>query len=375
MSFEEKVQTTVGRQWDIYSPKGDCGIEIEIEGDNLPQGLITKNFVGKGDGSLRNGAEYVSGVLWRREVGREVNLLQTTLGKVGAVFQPSYRCSTHIHENYVNETFHSVLGAYVIWALVEPSVFRMIPAGRDGSLFCVPSYDAGDVPTFIDRFCKDIAGGFRNGFRPRGKYASQNITRLGPGEAPAIGTLEYRIFPYTMDGDTIQQWCDWLGNLRGIVAAEKDPTFIGLVRWAEKNPLDFLGRVFGKVPFSKEEAGNLVDFGARQAYEIARVINAAYKMKVVKERKKPTLMVGDEMPMHIDEFIPRVAEAEVAPAEPVNPFPPARPARRNEPPVEAVAGADQRRWERRLRIARAAGDAERAERAERRLAELLGRNG
>jgi hypothetical protein len=339
VSFAEKVRKVISKQWDIPIPPGDCGIEIEIEGDGLPQGRITKAFSGKGDGSLRNGAEYVSIPIPRKDVGVEVDRLRAALEKAGSRFQPSYRCSTHIHENYADKTFHDVLGAYVVWALIEPTIFRAIPAGRDGSLFCVPSYDTGDIPGFIERVCKDISNDFRSGFQPRGKYASQNITRLGPGEHHALGTLEYRIFPYSMDGETVQTWCDWLGAIKDVVSEAKDETFLSLVRYAEQNPIPFLSRVFGKCPVPKEDAGSLVDFGARQAYEIARVINAAYKMKAKAEpaKKKSFLNIpaGEINPImegFINDFV------EVAPAEPVNPFP-----RAPDAPRVAVGAAGQRR--------------------------------
>jgi hypothetical protein len=198
----------------------------------------------------------------------------------GAVINPSYRSSTHIHVNYATEPMRNVLGATVLWALVEPVVFRLLPPGRDGSMFCVPSYDCGELARSTDQLCQDLANGFVRGFRPRGKYSSLNLTRLGQGDAVALGTLEYRIFPSCMDGKTISNWCQHLWNMREYVRAAKDETFMSMVDYAEKNSYDFTSKLFPEVEtLDRQELGHLVDFGARTAYEMARVIRKNYEAK------------------------------------------------------------------------------------------------
>jgi hypothetical protein len=293
MVYAEFMNTKVFEKFNTRVPKGDFGIEIETEGAGLPEGKITAEFVGKADGSLRNGMEYVSNPLAGKEVHLAVENLRWALDKKGARVNPSYRSSTHIHVNYADRTFKDVLGTLVVWSLVEPVAFRLLPPGRDGSLFCVPSYDTGELSSFVDRFCTDVGRNFYNGFNPRGKYSSLNLTRLGPGEGNALGTLEYRIFPTSLDGKTISQWCTWLRNIRDVVAAEEDPSFLTCVRRAEAEPKEFLSKVFGECEFDREVAGQLVDFGARTAFEMARVIQRHVKEKP-KTREKQGKPAADD---------------------------------------------------------------------------------
>lgn len=314
--FSELMKETVSKQFALKSPKGVFGIEIETEGAGLPPGMITKFFEGKQDGSLRNGMEYVSKVLPADAVAERVDELRACLNTFGARIAPTYRSSTHIHMNFCDRTFRDVLGMTVLWALVEPVVFRLMPPGRDGSLFCVSSYDSGELSDFTDRFCDEIGKGFKhNGFAPRGKYSSLNLTRLGHGHDPALGTLEFRVFPSSLDGTQIQEWCDWLFRMGQIVAAETDDSFLSMVRNAEQNPLPFLTGIFGKLPIPEDEAGQYVDFGARTAYEMARVIDRHLKKKAKKSK--------EEVPAEpVMAFQPGLRAGEIAMAAPRGLHPP-----------------------------------------------------
>lgn len=302
----DNLKIPVADKFNLRRKKGDVGLELETEGENLPEGGIVPNWAGKPDGSLRNGMEYISAPLLRKNVANEVTCLAAELVKRGARIAPTYRSSTHIHENYLDSTFGDVLGAYICWALVEPTVFRVLPAGRDGSLFCVSSYDSGDLPLFVERLCDDIATGFVRGFQPRGKYSSLNISRLGPGDHEALGTLEYRVFPPSMNGDVIQTWCNWTGNIKEFVRRQDDPSYLEMVRWAEAFPVEFLSAIFGRCPVPRPEAAELVDFGARQAYELARMVSQALRAK---PKEKPNKKSPGE------QIAQNLMEAPVAPAE------------------------------------------------------------
>jgi hypothetical protein len=302
--FSENINKVISKSFGFGSPKGDVGIEIETEGRNLPAGKVTGTFTGKEDGSLRQGMEYVSSVLPSASVATHVDNLAFVLGNKGADINPTYRSSTHIHVNYCDKTWKDVLNTMVIWALVEPTIFRMMPPGRDGSLFCVSSYDSGDLTQFTEQLCQGIGNNFYQGFRPRGKYSSLNMTRLSD-----LGTMEYRVFPSSMSGDQIQQWVNWVMNIRRLSGAVEPLAF---VRDAEQNPTNFLKDVLGAVPF--DDAAQLVDFGARSAYEIARVINK--HMKLPEKKPKAGMKAGPN-----DLMMVGLVENREAAAQPAEPFP------------------------------------------------------
>ena len=306
--FAESINTKIAVQFGLRSPKGDVGIEIETEGQNLPAGKVTGTFTGKEDGSLRNGMEYVSSPIMAKSVTKDVDYLAETLRVTGAIINPTYRSSTHIHVNYCDHTWKHVLGTTIIWALVEPIVFRMMPPGRDGSLFCVSSYDSGDQSAYIDRLCTDIGKGFYNGFNPRGKYSSLNNSRLSD-----LGTLEYRVFPTSLDGQQIQGWVDMCMNIRELSGTDD---ILGFVRDVEQRPLPFLENVFGDLP-ELPDLPQLVDFGARSAYEMASVVVKHLKAPAPKTRSKISKALADDGFMALD------MNAVEAAAQPAEPFPPA----------------------------------------------------
>jgi hypothetical protein len=336
--FVENIKNTISKTFGLGSPKGEFGIEIETEGRDLPDGRITKTFTGHTDGSLRNGMEYVSIPIDHKEIETCVNNLRGELtGKYGAVIAPTYRSSTHIHQNFTSRPWSDVLGTTILWTMVEPLVFSIFPH-RDGSLFCMSSYDTGDMTKNISEICDELGYNFGNrGFRPRGKYSSLNMGRLGD-----LGTLEFRVFPSSVDGGEISRWAKWLVNLREIVQAEDDKSYLTLVKVTEQNPFPFVERLFDGFPVAQHTVPPLIDFGARQAYELARVVNQKMREKVKpredKKGKKPfnipagelrieqhgrladMLVIDDVIPN--DFPIPQLGDAvpEVAPAQPVPGF-------------------------------------------------------
>lgn len=284
--FAEKVMHQVGKTFGLRAPKGQFGIEIETEGRGLLPGNVTGFFEGKPDGSLRNGMEYVSKPLLLAQVEPSVIQLRDMLTGLGARFEPTYRASTHIHMNFADKTFRDVLGMIVVWMLAEPLVFKQMPPGRDGSLFCVSSYDS-PMAAWIDRFCENIASGWEmSGYHGRGKYSALNLNRLGGEEG--LGTLEFRVFPTSMDGPEIAKWCTWLQNMYGLVVKAEDNSFLRLVRWAEQNPIAFCMEVFGRLPCDVNEAGPYVDFGAREAYEVARIVSEHLRKPAKKKKEADT---------------------------------------------------------------------------------------
>lgn len=275
----ELLNVTVGTSFRLKSPKGRFGIEIELEGRGLPGPDDWDDeksvWYPKPDGSLRNGMEYVSKPTnYPRDA---VHSLAETLAKHGAVINNTYRCSTHIHYNFIDRTWGQVIGTVIAWNIIEPLVFRQMPPGRDGSIFCMSAYDTGDLPLRFGTFCDEMKKKFMSvGFDEvcRQKYASINLTRLRD-----LGTIEFRVFPPTVDGVLVKKWCVWLDNLVGLVEKTTPENFGKFIKAAEDRPVDFVRSVFGELPVPEVEVGNWVDLGCKTAYELVRTFNASMKKK------------------------------------------------------------------------------------------------
>lgn len=278
------LNTTVLGWFGNRPTSGTFGIEIETEGQ-FPGIISHKQWDVKNDGSLRNGLEFVSKPV--KDVRAAVTGIGEVLKASGAVLNPSYRCSTHIHYNYQSRTFKDVCALMIAWAALEPLFLRQMPPGRDGSIYCMSGYDTGDLPFFFDQFCNDIRTSFRLGFRGRNKYSSLNILRLQD-----LGTVEFRIFPSSIDPEKIGTWADWIVNLDTL--SQKYDDMLKMVRYIERNPVTAAAMVFGgKVPVSDDECGLLIDLGCKTAHEMARVFQ--------KVQARPAVAAKKSSEIHIDE--------------------------------------------------------------------------
>lgn len=281
------LDVTVGATFGMPDPKKKFGIEIELEGERLPEHLPEGKWHAKLDGSLRRGMEYITKPTNTPQ--DDVTSLETMLAQNNAVIKNSYRCSTHIHYNFVDKTWKDVIATIIAWNIAEPLFLRQMPPGRDGSIFCMSAYDTGDLPIVFNKFCSEIHQQFKYvGFQSvcRQKYASLNLTRLGD-----LGTLEFRIFPPSTDGRQVRKWCVWLDNLVNFASKVKSDGFAEFVTRMEKNPETCAFEIFGMdaEAFNKVELPALVDLGCRTAHELVRVFNASSKKKP--RVKKPLFSV------------------------------------------------------------------------------------
>lgn len=274
----DTLNTRVADYFGHRATAGTFGIEIETEG-NFPGIIAAEGWDVKTDGSLRQGLEFVSKPT--KDVRSAVTKLSLSLVEAQANLNPSYRCSTHLHYNFQQKTFKDVCGIMIAWAALEPLFLQQMPPGRDGSIYCMSCYDTGDLPMFFERFCEDIRQNFRHGFRGRNKYASLNILRLQD-----LGTVEFRIFPTSMDPQEIGTWADWIVNLDNLTQKYGAKDFLSLVRWIERNPEEACLTVFGKLPFDKDTTSQLADLGCKTAYEMARVLNRTMAKGQPAARKK-----------------------------------------------------------------------------------------
>lgn len=181
------------------------GIELEVEGERLPQGDFVHWDV-KPDGSLRNGMEYVfkeaKGSLNTRAALKEFKDALTTNR---TITDYSFRTSTHVHVNVSNLDIEVVKVMACLFTLFEDEYINYCAKSRKANRFCLGIKDAEGVvdnlATFIRRDSvpsPDI-----------GKYSAMNLCTLS-----RFGTLEFRCLEGTSDTDRIYLWVRALLSLR-----------------------------------------------------------------------------------------------------------------------------------------------------------------
>lgn len=256
---------------------GVFGVEIEVEGTDLPVQVpgwkVTK------DGSLRGEAyEYVTdGAKTAYALGKCMDQLEKQLVQwKSKVNEDSFRCSTHVHVNMQHYPVHTFIGSLVVFATVEHLFMRLCGPTRDGNLFCLPSYDCGDMNTYVrnlfDYWQED--GGIMR-FHERGKYAALNTNPMN-----TFGTIEFRTFPCSVQKPTVMSWAARCERIVHVASASPHSAFIGEVDEAYQSPVAYALRVFD-VALLKElgefEVTRLIRMGCEDAYEISRTYDRFQK--------------------------------------------------------------------------------------------------
>lgn len=197
--------------------KGDVGIEIEVEGKNLPH--VVKYWRNEKDGSLR-GEENMEYVLSKPSTMKEAALALKYLGvqyrQHESVIDDTVRAGVHVHINVQHLNMLELYSFMSIYLVLEEMLVKFCGEFREGNLFCLRAMDA----EFLLHRLQEAARTRR--FRPlvddNLRYASMNVKALG-----TYGSLEFRAMRGTSDLDLIYQWADMLYHLREAACTFKDP--------------------------------------------------------------------------------------------------------------------------------------------------------
>lgn len=257
---------------------GDVGVELEVEGEFLPPDVT--GWAIKAEGSLRGKGGRVVGPEPADDLPREYVLsrprslqgLEVALYSLEkalkadkrTVVNITPRASTHVHLNMGTKTFHTFLGFVLLFMCAEPVLLRLCGPLRNGNLFCLPTYEAGDWPEIMRRLVQAP----RHHWTRERKYSSLNIDPL-----QVLGSVEVRCFPNSVTPSEVLAWARWLVNLRTLAEAADD-TFENTLDRIGTEPHRFLAQVFDDTdlrdPCHPVHPTELVQFGLEQAYEVWR---------------------------------------------------------------------------------------------------------
>lgn len=197
--------------------KGEYGVEVEVEGTNLPHNL--PGWDEHQDGSLRGeSTEYVFQQPY--DYGTSITKL-TELEKAfkdnKSKLDFSYRTSIHVHVNVSDLTLQHVANFITMYFILEDVLFDFAGRDRAGNLFCLRGSDA-------QALIQALIGAVRHG-RPADYLNSDQIrySALNPKALVQHGSLEIRSFRGTEDFDAVRQWVTILHQLRQAVDNFSDP--------------------------------------------------------------------------------------------------------------------------------------------------------
>lgn len=188
---------------------GDLGVEVEVEGGNLPQ-LNGDNWRTEHDGSLNGGTEYVMNRPKSiQDTYRDLDFLSEKLADADVV--ETVRAGVHVHINVQSMEINKVFALITAFGMLEGALLRFCGDTRVGNLFCLRMIDAQYLPYSLYNIAKsgDYIALKDEVFR----YCAVNVCSI-----PKYGSLEFRSMRSTQDFNVIKDWCAILMTLRDVVA-------------------------------------------------------------------------------------------------------------------------------------------------------------
>jgi len=302
----------VSRYFSIANVKQNFGIEIEIEGSSVrfppPAGWSYHD-----ENSLRNGgAEYVSQPMDLKSIEPMVLSLRAALGRA-RINEASHRAGVHIHRNCTYMRMIDPLVIMAVYYCYEPFMLKMLGSHRNGNLFCMPSYDIGDNNRWFNQLLSCVfSGGYD--WPERGRYCSCNLDSLR-----RYGTVEWRVFPFSLDGAEIATWARWIDKfVEDALMIVENRSYLDYLKIIQKDPIESLIKIFGQrgassiSAFGTDLSKKLLDFGVEQAYEYLRPIQKQVS-RTDNRHKKPEKLVKKPLRPDTRDQTPQPGWATVTP--------------------------------------------------------------
>lgn len=204
------------------NPYGEVGIEIEVEGRNLPDtGRLGKYWRVETDNSLRGESrEFVlAKPIARNKVQDALAEIQTAYKELGTKVNDSYRAGIHVHVNCQDMNARQLINFVFLYLMYEDCLINFCSESRRGNHFCLRASEANYLPRLI---ADCIANGDLRAFATNDiRYSGINLAALHK-----FGSVEFRALESTQDWDKIQAWTDILLCLKDAAYTFECPTDI-----------------------------------------------------------------------------------------------------------------------------------------------------
>lgn len=283
---------------EIFGPPrrvGNVGIEIEVEGRNIPKEVIDV-WVPHPDGSLRGEAmEYVTRLpVAINLVMDKVQLLKNAFIAQGGEAFEAHRGSIHIHYNMQQKTLNELFGVLFAWTMVEGYWMRKCGPTREANLFCLPGSYTGDTADWCRKMFECVRKGSYHNFPPRGKYASLNTDPI-----TKYGSIEFRTFATSIEPEVVNKYAQWCHNLVTYGCGIDLNNLTKEWQKVRDNPAAFLKAIFGEDIVIGEIERAFIDQGCEQASELVLVyanhkVSTKIKNDVNQAQKPARENIADE---------------------------------------------------------------------------------
>lgn len=193
--------------------KGDVGLEFEYEYRRGVDPVIIEDEYWRttGDGSLRNGVEYVlSRPIPIDSVEKCVKSFMKGLDK--SSIRPTYRAGTHVHINVRDLTPRQIINYFVLYVIFEQCLIEHFNPQRRNNLFCLTTEVANGYTDIVNEIVR--SGNVASFDTDTIRYSSINLKPVR-----RYGSVEFRALESTTDVDKI---CGWVRALYQLKEAAKN---------------------------------------------------------------------------------------------------------------------------------------------------------
>jgi len=189
--------------------EGDVGVEIEVEGANLPKGdhLWRKD----NDGSLKplqEAAEYIlRSPVPINDIAKALIALKNNFEASKATVDNTYRAGIHVHVNVQDLTMPQMVTMVLLFIIVEDMFLNFCDKSRQGNHFCLRTSDAS---YFTEKLWEACEQNDPRLFQTDDlRYSAINLQSLHK-----YGSIEFRALESTQDYNKIVVWCKMLHALK-----------------------------------------------------------------------------------------------------------------------------------------------------------------
>lgn len=234
-------------------PKGEVGIEIEVEGVNLAH-MDTPVWFTTDDGSLKADEAYE--YVLRQPVDREgimpaLRELQEAWEKRGSKIDESFRAGTHVHINVQTLTPKQVLTFACLYLIFEDILVDYCGEHRVGNHFCLRLRDAEYLLFKLEDAFREKD--FKALYTDKIRYASINFKAL-----VKYGSLEFRSMRSTSKLQDIYHWTNLLLMIKDYAIGVENPTDI-LMDLSMYGPDRLYEKVFGPLQYEDSMSKSIIE--------------------------------------------------------------------------------------------------------------------
>lgn len=193
----------------INKTQGEYGVEIEVEGEDLPSNFNSDHWRVDTDSSLRGESyEYVTPYpVDINGIRERLDILKKAYRENDSVVYNSVRAGVHVHMNAQTFTINQLFTFITSYYLLEEVLVSWCGPDREGNHFCLRHFDAEAIIFTLYKVLTDKNLKFLNSDDFR--YSSLNLISLFK-----YGSVEFRAMRSTDNFDDIYAWVKILDELK-----------------------------------------------------------------------------------------------------------------------------------------------------------------